>query len=108
MNRVCGLPCKRTAAQILKVSEHIFSKPATFYPIHIIEHFSAELIIKKSECLRNKKIMKMRTCQKKSLKAVNMKLPIASCALLTLTLHLFQTPASCIKNAFSLLIIIII
>jgi len=41
-------------------------------------------------------------------KTVNMKLPIASCALLALTLHLFQTPASCIKNAFSLLIIIII
>ena len=55
MNRVCGLPCKRTAAQILKVSEHIFSKRATFYPIHIIEHFSAELIIQKSECLKNKK-----------------------------------------------------
>jgi len=30
--------------------------------------------------------MKIRTCQKKSLKAVNMK--FASCALLTLTLHL--------------------
>jgi len=55
MNRVCGLPCKRTAAQIFKVSEHVFSKPATFYPIHIIKHFSAELTIKKGECLRNKK-----------------------------------------------------